>query len=61
MVKSGEDMIIMPKKINWDNVLDKAWLYTKIFFATSIILYYILWYRYIFILIRLQVKKQMFI
>ena len=27
----------MPKKINWDNVLDKAWLYTKILFATSII------------------------
>ena len=25
------------KKINWDNVLNKAWLYTKIFFATSII------------------------
>ena len=37
MVKSGQDMIIMPKKINWDNVLDKAWLYTKILFATSII------------------------
>ena len=30
-------MTIMPKKINWDNVLDKAWLYTKVFFATSII------------------------
>ena len=27
----------MPKKINWDNVLNKAWLYTKVFFATSII------------------------
>ena len=30
-------MTIMPKKINWDNVLDKAWLYTKVLFATSII------------------------
>ena len=30
-------MIIMPKKIDWDNVLNKAWLYTKVFFATSII------------------------
>ena len=37
MVKSGQDMIIMPKKINWDIVLDKAWLYTKIFFATCLI------------------------
>ena len=27
----------MPKKIDWDNVLNKAWLYTKVFFATSII------------------------
>ena len=34
---NGQDMTIMPKKINWDNVLDKAWLYTKVLFATSII------------------------
>ena len=34
---NGQDMTIMPKKINWDNVLNKAWLYTKVFFATSII------------------------
>jgi len=27
----------MPKKINWDNVLNKAWLYTKIFFVSGII------------------------
>ena len=27
----------MGKKIDWDNVLNKAWLYTKIFFVSSII------------------------
>jgi len=27
----------MPKKINWDNMLNKAWLYTKIFFVSGII------------------------
>ena len=27
----------MPKKINWDNILNKAWLYTKIFFVSGII------------------------
>ena len=27
----------MPKKINWDNLLNKAWLYTKIFFVSGII------------------------
>jgi len=27
----------MPKKINWDNVLEKTWLYTKIFFVSGII------------------------
>ena len=30
-------MTIMPKKINWDNVLNKAWLYTKIFFVSGIV------------------------
>ena len=27
----------MPKKINWDNVLNKAWLYTKIFFVSGLV------------------------
>ena len=27
----------MPKKINWDNILNKAWLYTKIFFVSGIV------------------------
>ena len=30
-------MTIMPKKINWDNILNKAWLYTKIFFVSGIV------------------------
>tara|TARA_R110002050_G_scaffold199152_1_gene333968 strand:+ start:444 stop:1133 length:690 start_codon:yes stop_codon:yes gene_type:complete len=30
-------MTIMPKKINWDNLLDKAWMYTKIFFVSGIV------------------------
>ena len=30
-------MTIMPKKFNWDNMLNKAWLYTKIFFVSGII------------------------
>ena len=34
---NGQDTIIMPKKINWDNMLNKAWLYTKIFFVSGII------------------------
>ena len=30
-------MTIMPKKFNWDNMLNKAWLYTNIFFVSGII------------------------
>ena len=30
-------MTIMPKKINWDRVLDRSWFYTKIFFGILIL------------------------
>ena len=33
MVKSGEVTIIMPKKYNWDKVLDTSWRITKISFC----------------------------
>ena len=53
---NGQDMIIMPKKINWDNVLNKAWLYTKIFFVTSIICVIVLVWEH-FILIKWTKQK----
>jgi Bax protein len=30
-------MTIMPKKINWDRVLDRSWFYTKVFFGILIL------------------------
>ena len=37
MVKNGEVMIIMPKKFNWDKLLDTSWRMTKIAFALAVI------------------------